>query len=332
MDPIVIVILMVLLLVVFFVTVALFPFGVYIKCLSAGVPAGPFQLVGMGLRKVPLELIVENFIKGTKAGLDISLDKLEVHYLSSGDVVRVINALISASRANLRLNFDQAAAIDLAGRDVLEAVQMQVQPRVISTGGIAAVAKNGIEVVGRAKITLRANLHTMVGGAGEETILARVCEGIVSAIGSCEVHTEVLARPEMITEKIMKSSLDAGTAFEIISLDIFDIDVGRNIGAILQNDQAQADQKVAAAKAEGRRAMAIAQTQENRAMEQEAKAKLVEAEMRVPHALADSFRAGKLLVKRKNQESPTDAPDISPPAATAASLKSGLGFSSDTDD
>lgn len=332
MTSIVMGIFLFLLIVVFFTVVSLLPVGTYIKCLSAGVPAGVVQLIGMGLRKVPTDMIIENFIKGSKAGLDISLDKLEVHYLSSGDVIRVINALISASRANLRLNFDQAAAIDLAGRDVLEAVQMQVQPRVISTGGIAAVAKNGIEVVGKAKITLRANLSTMVGGAGEETILARVSEGIVSAIGSCETHTEVLARPELITQRIMKSALDAGTAFEIVSLDIFDIDVGRNIGAILQNDQAQADQKVAEAKAESRRALAVAQTQENRAMEQEARAKLVEAEMRVPKALADSFRAGKLLVARKDKNSGPPTPPDSPPLPISTPPKGLNLFGSDSAD
>lgn len=284
---------------VFFVVLSFFPFGTWIRCLSAGVPANPISLIAMGLRKVPSDMIVDTYIKGTKAGLTLYLDRIEAHYLSGGDISNVINALIAAGRAQLNLSFERAAAIDLAGRDVLDAVRMSVEPRVISTGDISGMAKNGIEVIARAKITVRASLETMVGGAGEETVLARVAEGIVSAIGSVDTHTDVLKKPEIITQRIMSAGLDAGTAFSIVSFDIADIDVGRNIGAMLQNDQAEADKKVAQAKAEGRRALAFAQLQENKAIEQEMKAKLVESEMRVPKALASSYMSGKLLVQRK---------------------------------
>ncbi len=286
----------------FFVILSLFPFRTYVKCLSASVPVGPIDLIAMSLRKVPIDLIIDTFIRGNKAGLHLFLDRLEAHYLSGGDVEGVVNALISAGRANLDLTFERAAAIDLAGRDVQDAVRMSVQPRVISTGGVAGMARNGIEIIAKAKITVKANLDTMVGGAGEETILARVSEGIVSAIGSADTHTDVLKRPEIITQTIIKGGLDAGTAFQIISFEVADLDVGRNIGAILQNDQAEADRKVAQAKAEGRRALALAQLQENKATEQEMKARLVEAEMRVPQALADCFRRGKLLVHRKKKQ------------------------------
>lgn len=284
---------------VFFVVLSFFPFSTWIRCLSAGVPANPVSLIAMGLRKVPSDMIVDTYIRGTKAGLTLYLDRIEAHYLSGGDIGSVINALIAAGRAQLNLSFERAAAIDLAGRDVLDAVRMSVEPRVISTGDISGMAKNGIEVIARAKITVRANLETMVGGAGEETVLARVAEGIVSAIGSVDTHTDVLKKPEIITKRIMGAGLDAGTAFSIVSFDIADIDVGRNIGAMLQNDQAEADKKVAQAKAEGRRALAFAQLQENKAIEQEMKAKLVESEMRVPKALAESYKSGKLLVPRK---------------------------------
>jgi uncharacterized protein YqfA (UPF0365 family) len=303
--------------VVFFALISLFPFATFIKCKSAGVPASPIELIAMGLRKVPTDQIVDAFIKASKAGLEVYMDRLEAHYLSGGNLDGVINALISANRANIKLNFAHAAAIDLAGRDVFDAVQMQVHPRVISTGEVCGIAKNGIEVVVKVKITVKANLETMVGGAGEETILARVSEGIVSCIGSANTHTDVLKQPELLTQHIMKSGLDAGSAFQIISLDIFDIDVGRNIGAILQNDQAEADKKVAQAKAEGRRALALAQLQENKAIEQEARARLVEAEMKVPHALAGSFRLGKLIAARRSQKPqgvlpPTDGPGSGP--------------------
>ncbi len=291
--------LLILAILVFFVVLSFFPFGTWMRCLSAGVPASPIGLIAMGLRKVPSDMIVDTYIKGTKAGLTVYLDRIEAHYLSGGDIVNVMNALIAAGRAHLNLSFERAAAIDLAGRDVLDAVRMSVEPRVISTGKISGMARNGIEVIVKTKITVRANLETMVGGAGEETVLARVAEGIVSAIGSVETHTDVLKKPEIITQRIMNAGLDAGTAFIIVSFDIADIDVGRNIGAMLQNDQAEADKKVAQAKAESRRALALAQLKENKAMEQEMKARLVEAEMRVPKALAASYRAGKLLVPRK---------------------------------
>ncbi|HOY67907.1 MAG TPA: flotillin-like protein FloA [Candidatus Ozemobacteraceae bacterium] len=289
---------------VFFVVLSFFPFGTWIRCLSAGVPASPVSLIAMGLRKVPSDMIVDTYIRGSKAGLSVYLDRLEAHFLSGGDINSVINALIAAGRAHLNLSFERAAAIDLAGRDVLDAVRMSVEPRVISTGDVSGMAKNGIEVIARTKITVRANLETMVGGAGEETVLARVAEGIVSAIGSVDTHTDVLKRPEIITQRIMDAGLDAGTAFSIVSFDIADIDVGRNIGAMLQTDQAEADKKVAQAKAEGRRALAVAQLQENKAIEQEMKARLVEAEMRVPKALAASYRDGKLLVARKPRKTP----------------------------
>jgi len=294
--------LLILAILVFFVVLSFFPFSTWIRCLSAGVPASPIGLIAMGLRKVPSDMIVDTYIKGTKAGLTVYLDRIEAHYLSGGDIVNVINALISAGRAHLNLTFERAAAIDLAGRDVLDAVKMSVEPRVISTGKISGMAKNGIEVIVKAKITVRANLETMVGGAGEETVLARVAEGIVSAIGSVETHTDILKKPEIITQRIMNAGLDAGTAFSIVSFDIADIDVGRNIGAMLQNDQAEADKKVAQAKAESRRALAFAQLKENKAMEQEMKARLVESEMRVPKALALSYRSGKLLVPRKQRK------------------------------
>ena len=284
---------------IFFYLVKLFPVSTYIKCVSAGVPASPFQLVAMQLRNVPTDLIIEYYVKGRKAGLDISLDRLEVHVLSGGKLPNVISALISASRSNINLNFEKAAAIDLAGRDVNDAVRMSVQPRVLKSPDIHGIAKDGIELIARANITIRANLDTMVGGAGEDTVMARVAEGIVSAMGSAETHSVVLNKPEILTQRVISAGLDAGTAFEIVSLDISDIDVGRNIGAHLKNDQAVADKKVAEAKAEGRRALAIAQTQENKAAEQEAKAKLVEAEMKIPMSLADSFRKGKIIVKRK---------------------------------
>lgn len=310
-----------------FAFLALLPIGTYIKCLSAGVPTNPVSLIAMNLRKVPIDNLVDCYIKATKGGVDVTLDKLEAHFLSGGDVDKVVNAIISATKASILLPFPKAAAIDLAGRDVLEAVRMQVHPQVVATGNICGVAKNGIEIIAKAKVTIRANLDTMVGGAGEETILARIGEGIVSAIGSSKIHTEVLEKPEIITQKIMSAGLDSGTAFEIVSLDIFDLDVGRNIGAILQNDQAEADKKVAQAKAEGRRALAFAQMQENKATEQEAKAKLVEAEMKVPKALASSFKTGKLLAN-KTCKTPGRPPDHTPPKPGITPTTK-LGFGAD---
>ncbi|MFZ2960875.1 MAG: flotillin-like protein FloA [Candidatus Ozemobacteraceae bacterium] len=295
---------------VFFVGVSLFPFATYVKCLSAGVPASPITLIAMKLRNVPAELIVDTFVKGHKGGLEIQIDRLEAHFLSGGDVMRVIEALISAARAQINLTFERACAIDLAGRDVLEAVRMRVEPRVISTGECSGIAKNGIEVIVKAKITVRANLDTMVGGAGEETILARVGESIVAAIGAAETHIQIQTKPDLITQQIMKSGLDSRTAFEILSVDIADVDPGRNVGAMLQTDQAEADKKVGQAKAEGRRALALAQMQENKALEQEMKAHLVESEMAVPLALSQCFKAGKLLVPRKKKLSSPALPPV----------------------
>ncbi|MBF0544880.1 MAG: flotillin-like protein FloA [Candidatus Riflebacteria bacterium] len=285
--------------ILFFMLVSLFPFSTYIRCLSAGVPAKPIDLIAMRLRKVPADMIVDAYIRGSKGGLPLLLNDLEAHYLSGGNVSRVVDALISAERARLNLTFRRCAAIDLAGRDVYDAVRMRVDPRVLSTGEVSGIAKNGIELTANVKVTVRANLETMVGGAGEETVLARVAQGIVSSIGSAETHLDILTKPDVITEKIMSQGLDSNTAFEILSIDIADINVARNIGALLQNAQAEADKKVAKAKAEGRRAIALAQFQENRAMEQEMKAKLVQSEIQVPLSLAESFKKGKILTVRK---------------------------------
>ncbi|MBF0408042.1 MAG: flotillin-like FloA family protein [Candidatus Riflebacteria bacterium] len=290
------------LVIMFFIMVSLFPFATYIKCLSAGVPATPIALIAMRLRTVPADLIVDTYIKGNKAGLDILLNDLEAHYLSGGDITRVIDAIISAERAKLNLSFKRAAAIDLAGRDVLEAVRMSVDPKVISTGKVSGVAKNGIEIIANIKVTVRANLETMVGGAGQETIIARVAQGAVSAIGSADTHTMILKQPDLITQKIMSMGLDSNTAFRILSIDIADVDVARNIGAILQNAQAEADKKVAKAKAEGRRAIAVAQFQENRAMEQEMRAGVVKSEIMIPISLAESYKAGKIFALRKKND------------------------------
>lgn len=296
--------------------IKLFPFMTYINCMSANVPCSPIQLIAMQLRNVPTDFIIQAYVQARKAGLPIQLDRLEVHFLSGGNISNVVLALISASRSNIDLNFERAAAIDLAGRDVSDAVKMSVQPRVLKTPDIHGISKDGIELIVRANITVRANLVTMVGGAGEDTILARVCEGIVSAIGSAEKHSTVLNKPEMMTKHVIAAGLDAGTAFEIVSLDISDIDVGRNIGAYLKNAQAIADKQVGEARAEGRRALAMALTQENRAAEQEARANLVKAEMKIPLALAETFRAGKILVKRKPKKLPVDN-------------RAGLGFGDD---
>ncbi len=301
--------------------VRLFPFMTYINCVFARVPCTPMQLVAMQLRNVPTDFIIEYYVKVRKAGIPVGLDRLEVHVLSGGNLANVIDALISASRSNINLDFEKAAAIDLAGRDVSDAVRMSVQPRVIKTADIQGVAKDGIELIVRANITVRANLDTMVGGAGEETVLARVSEGIVSAIGSADTHLVVLNKPEILAKKVIAAGLDVGTAYEIVSLDISDIDVGRNIGAHLKNYQAVADKKVAEARAEGRRALAMAKTQENKAAEQEAKAMLVQAEMKVPQALAESFRKGKILGKRKGR-----TPQTQPPAPGK-----GTGFVDDSD-
>jgi len=272
------------------------PIGLWISALAAGVNVGIFNLIGMRLRRVVPAKIVNPMIKSQKAGLDVTVDKLETHYLAGGNVDNVVNALIAAQRANIPLIFERAAAIDLAGRDVLEAVQMSVNPKVIETPTVSAVAKDGIEVQVKARVTVRANIDRLIGGAGEDTIIARVGEGIVTTVGSSESHKQVLENPDLISRTVLDKGLDSGTAFEILSIDIADVDVGRNIGAKLQTDQAEADKRIAQAKAEERRAMAIAKEQEMKAAVQEMRAKVVEAEAEVPKALAEALRQGKIGV------------------------------------
>jgi uncharacterized protein YqfA (UPF0365 family) len=282
--------------VVIFLVLAVFftfvPIALWISALAAGVKVSIFTLIGMRLRRVIPSRIVNPLIKAHKAGIDVTINQLESHYLAGGNVDRVVNALIAAHRANIELTFERAAAIDLAGRDVLEAVQMSVNPKVIETPFISGVAMNGIEVKAKARITVRANLDRLVGGAGEETIVARVGEGIVSTLGSSESHSKVLENPDLISQTVLSKGLDSGTAFEILSIDIADVDIGKNIGAELQIEQAQADKNIAQAKAEERRAMAVASEQEMVAKVQEMKAKVVEAEAEVPMALAEALRSG----------------------------------------
>lgn len=278
------------------VLLSFIPVGLWISALAAGVNVGIFNLIGMRLRRVVPSKIVNPLIKGHKAGLGITTDQLEAHYLAGGNVDRVVNALIAAERAAIPLPFERAAAIDLAGRDVLQAVQMSVNPKVIETPVVSAVAQNGIELRVKAKVTVRANIDRLVGGAGEETIIARVGEGIVTSIGSSASHKDVLEKPEFISHTVLAKGLDAGTAFEILSIDMADVDVGKNIGAQLQMDQAEADKRIAQAKAEERRAMAVAREQEMKASVQEMRAKVVEAEAEVPRAMAQALREGKLGV------------------------------------
>lgn len=272
------------------------PVGLWISALAAGVKVGLFTLVGMRLRRVSPSKIVMPLIKAVKAGLEVDIAKLEAHYLAGGNVDKVVDALIAAQRAGIDLVFSRAAAIDLAGRDVKEAVMFSVTPKVIETPQISAMAKNGIQVVATARVTVRANIDRLVGGAGEETIIARVGEGIVSTVGSSESHKDVLENPDNISKTVLAKGLDAGTAFEILSIDIADVDVGKNIGAELQADQAEADKKIAQAKAEERRAMAVASEQEMKAKVEEMRAKVVEAEAEVPRAMAQALREGKLGV------------------------------------
>ena len=272
------------------------PLGLWISALAAGVKVSIMTLIGMRLRRVSPAQIVLPLVKANKAGLDVTVDQLEAHYLAGGDVDRVVDALIAAERATMELTFERSAAIDLAGRDVLEAVQMSVNPKVIETPIISAVAKNGIELKVRARVTVRANIDRLVGGAGEATIIARVGEGIVTTVGSSEEHTDVLENPDHISRTVLNKGLDAGTAFEILSIDIADVDVGRNIGAQLMTDQAEADKKIAQAQAEKRRAMAVAQEQEMRAHTQEMQAKVVGAQAEVPKALSQALREGNLGV------------------------------------
>jgi len=270
------------------------PVRLWIEAIFAGVKVGIGDLIGMRLRKVNPAAVVRPLIAATKAGLNLSTRPLEAHYLAGGHVDRVVKALISADKANLGLDFKQATAIDLAGRDVLEAVKVSVNPKVIDTPRVAAMAKDGIQLIATARVTIRANINRLVGGAGEDTILARVGEGIVSTIGSATSHKAVLENPDNISKTVLAKGLDAGTAFEILSIDIADVDVGKNIGAELQTDQAEADKRIAQAKAEERRAMAIAAEQEMRARVQEMRAIVVQAEAQVPLAMAEAFRSGNL--------------------------------------
>jgi len=289
------------------------PVRLWVEAISAGVKVGIGYLVGMRLRKVSPPAVVRPLIWANKAGLELHINDLEAHYLAGGSVDRVVRAMISADKANIDLSFRQAAAIDLAGRDVLEAVQVSVNPKVINTPRVAAMAKDGIQLIAVARVTVRANIDRLVGGAGEETILARVGEGIVSTIGSSDTHKSVLQDPDNISKTVLSKGLDSGTAFEILSIDIADVDVGKNIGAELQTDQAEADKRVAQARAEERRAMAVALEQEMSAQVVEMKARVVEAEAQVPLAMAEALRDGNLGVmdymKYKNVESDTSMRD-----------------------
>jgi uncharacterized protein YqfA (UPF0365 family) len=299
MDVATLVAIMIIAVVVIIFLVLLFtfvPVGLWISAMAAGVKVRIITLIGMRIRRVIPSIIINPMIKGYKAGIDLQIDKLEAHYLAGGNVDRVVNALIAAERADIPLEFERAAAIDLAGRDVLQAVQMSVNPKVIETPVIAAIAKNGIELRAKARVTVRANIDRLVGGAGEETVIARVGEGIVTTVGSSASHEEVLENPDLISRTVLNKGLDAGTAFEILSIDIADVDVGRNVGAQLQMDQAEADRRIAQAKAEERRAMAVAHEQEMVAHVQEMRARVVEAEAEVPRAMATALKEGKLGV------------------------------------
>lgn len=287
-----------------------FPVALWFQALISGVRISLLQLILMRWRKVPPGTIVMAMITGTKAGIKLDANALEAHYLAKGNVPNVVNALISADKANIALDFKMAAAIDLAGRDVFEAVQMSVNPKVINTPPVTAVAKDGIQLIAKARVTVRANIKQLVGGAGEDTVLARVGEGIVSSIGSAESHKQVLENPDSISKVVLQKGLDAGTAFEILSIDIADIDIGKNIGAVLQIDQANADKNIAQARAEEKRAMAVALEQEMKAKAQEARAKVIEAEKEIPLAMADAFHSGNLGImdyyKIKNIQADTD--------------------------
>lgn len=294
----------------FFMFLYFVPVGLWITAIFAGVRVTIGELIGMRIRKVPPGIIVNSLITAIKAGLNVTTRELETHFLAGGNVPNVIRALISAQKANINLSFQQATAIDLAGRDVFEAVQISVNPKVINTPKVAAVAADGIQLIAIARVTVRASIQQLVGGAGEETILARVGEGIVTSIGSAKSHKEVLENPDKISKLVLSRGLDAGTAFEILSIDIADVDVGANIGAKLQIDQATADLKVAEAKAEERRAMAVAHEQEMKAKAQEARAKVIEAEAEIPKAIAGAFTSGNLGVmdyyKMQNVQADTE--------------------------
>jgi len=290
------------------------PIGLWFTALLSGVRISLLQLILMRWRKVPPTVIVRSMIEAHKAGLaEIKRDELEAHYLAGGHVEQVVHALVSANKANIGLPYNMATAIDLAGRDVLEAVQMSVNPKVINTPPVTAVAKDGIQLIAKARVTVRASIKQLVGGAGEETVLARVGEGIVSSIGSSKSHKEVLENPDFISRIVLDKGLDAGTAFEILSIDVADIDIGKNIGAVLQMDQANADKNIAQAKAEERRAMAVATEQEMKAKAQEARAKVIEAEVEIPLAMAEAFRSGNLGImdyyRLKNIEADTTMRD-----------------------
>ena len=313
----------VILCVIIFIALILFlylvPVGLWFQALVSGVHTSLIQLMFMRFRKVPPSVIVNNMINATKAGLKLTQNELEAHYLAGGNVSSVVQALISANKANMNLDLRTATAIDLAGRDVLKAVQTSVNPKVIDTPPVAAVAKDGIQLIAKARVTVRTNIKQLVGGAGEETILARVGEGIVTSIGSADSHKRVLENPDSISKLVLTKGLDSGTAFEILSIDIADIDVGKNIGAQLQMDQANADKNIAQAKAEERRAMAVASEQEMKAKAQEARAKVIEAEAEVPKAMAEAFRSGNLGImdyyRMKNIQADTDMREsISKPA------------------
>ena len=290
------IVLIVVILIAIIVFLSFVPLNLWISALASGVHVSIFTLVGMRIRRVSPAKIVVPLIKAEKAGLHMEISKMEAHYLAGGNLDRVITALITARGANIKLDFPEACAIDLAGRDVLQAVQMSVNPKVIETPVVAAIAKDGIELRAKARVTVRANIARLVGGAGEETIIARVGEGIVTTVGSSESHKAVLENPDLISRTVLNKGLDAGTAYEILSIDIADVDVGRNVGAQLQMDQAEADRRIAQAKAEERRAMAVAHEQEMIAAVQEMRAKVVEAEAEVPKAMAEALRSGKLGV------------------------------------
>ena len=296
-----------------FILLWFFPITLWFQALISGVRVSLIQLVLMRWRKVPPSTIVMAMITGTKAGLKMDVNAMEAHYLAKGNIIKVVNALISADKANIPLDFKMAAAIDLAGRDVFEAVQMSVNPKVINTPPVSAVAKDGIQLIAKARVTVRANIKQLVGGAGEETVLARVGEGIVSSIGSASSHKSVLENPDYISKVVLEKGLDSGTAFEILSIDIADIDVGKNIGAVLQMDQANADKNIAQARAEERRAMAVALEQEKIADAQEARAKVILAEAEIPLAIAEAFRKGNLGImdyyRLKNIQADTNMRD-----------------------
>ena len=303
------------------------PFFLWLSAKVSGVNISLIQLFLMRIRNVPPHVIVPAMIEAHKAGLsNITRDELEAHYMAGGHVERVVHALVSASKANIELTFQMATGIDLAGRDVFEAVQMSVNPKVIDTPAVTAVAKDGIQLITKARVTVRANIRQLVGGAGEDTILARVGEGIVSSIGSSENHKSVLENPDSISKLVLRKGLDAGTAFEILSIDIADIDIGRNIGAALQIDQANADKNIAQAKAEERRAMAVALEQEMKAKAEEARANVIQAEAEVPKAMAEAFRSGNLGImdyyRMKNIQADTDMREsIAQPETTSGNIE-----------